>query len=67
MAVPTIACFMGGLRPGDEVEFYVREWDSGGELIIRRAEEDGDGRANGDGRVDRLAGWADSQSGSTKR
>lgn len=36
VAIPTIACFKGGLRPGDEVEFYVRESDTGEELVIRR-------------------------------
>ncbi|MHB8926876.1 MAG: hypothetical protein ACYC9Q_04330 [Bacillota bacterium] len=43
MAVPTLVCFQGGLRPGDEVEFWVRDSDTGGEVVIRR-------RAAGGGR-----------------
>lgn len=36
LAIPTLVCFKGGLRPGDEVEFYVRDSDTGGEIVIRR-------------------------------
>ena len=35
-AIPTLVCFKGGLRPGDEVEFFVQDSDTGGEIIIRR-------------------------------
>ncbi len=34
--IPTLVCFKGGLRPGDEVEFFVRASDTGGEIVIRR-------------------------------